>query len=139
MLPVLTLVLITHVTDPLPALCLHLTSHPSLPLLPAPPLANLSLTSSPRLPLPHPLHLPSCLSTCHTPPPRALYAVLLTPGPRSSSGRAPQFMSLLFKALKADVSAKRVAAFVKRLLQVGGVGWRGVAWRGVSVLMAASA
>jgi hypothetical protein len=48
-------------------------------------------------------------------------------------------MSLLFKALKADVSAKRVAAFVKRLLQVGGVGWRGVAWRGVSVLMAASA
>lgn len=65
--------------------------------------------------------------------------MLLTPGPRSSSGRAPQFMSLLFKALKADVSAKRVAAFVKRLLQVGGVGWRGVAWRGVSVLMAASA
>ena len=28
------------------------------------------------------------------------------------------FLSLLFKAMKADVSTKRVAAFVKRLLQV---------------------
>ena len=28
------------------------------------------------------------------------------------------FLSLLFKAMKGDVSAKRVAAFAKRLLQV---------------------
>ena len=49
---------------------------------------------------------------------RALYAVLLQEGPRASGVRAPQFLSLLFKAMKADVSVKRVAAFCKRLLQV---------------------
>eukprot|EP00878_Enallax_costatus_P023419 GHUV01024910.1.p1 GENE.GHUV01024910.1~~GHUV01024910.1.p1 ORF type:complete len:221 (+),score=30.96 GHUV01024910.1:653-1315(+) len=32
--------------------------------------------------------------------------------------RAPQFMSLLVKAMRSDVSIKRVAAFCKRLLQV---------------------
>lgn len=32
--------------------------------------------------------------------------------------RAPQFMSLLVKAMRSDVSIKRVAAFAKRLLQV---------------------
>ncbi len=49
---------------------------------------------------------------------RALYAVLLTPGPVASGGRASMFLSLLFKAMKADVSARRCAAFAKRLLQV---------------------
>uniref|UniRef100_A0A383VK77 CCAAT-binding factor domain-containing protein n=1 Tax=Tetradesmus obliquus TaxID=3088 RepID=A0A383VK77_TETOB len=50
---------------------------------------------------------------------RALYAVLLAEGARGAAGaRAPQFMSLLVKAMKADVSVKRVAAFAKRLLQV---------------------
>ena len=33
-------------------------------------------------------------------------------------GKSPMFLSLLFKAMKGDVSAKRVAAFAKRLLQV---------------------
>jgi ribosome biogenesis protein MAK21 len=37
----------------------------------------------------------------------------------AAGARAPQFMSLLVKAMKADVSVKRVAAFAKRLLQVG--------------------
>jgi hypothetical protein len=31
--------------------------------------------------------------------------------------RAPQFLALLLKSMKGDVSAKRVAAFAKRLLQ----------------------
>jgi hypothetical protein len=35
--------------------------------------------------------------------------------------RAPQFLSLLVKAMRTDVSVKRVAAFAKRLLQVGKV------------------
>jgi hypothetical protein len=35
-----------------------------------------------------------------------------------AGARAPQFMALLVKAMKADVSVKRVAAFAKRLLQV---------------------
>lgn len=34
------------------------------------------------------------------------------------SGKSPMFLSLLFKAMKGDVSTKRVAAFAKRLLQV---------------------
>jgi hypothetical protein len=47
---------------------------------------------------------------------RALYAALLTPSlPRSAS--AALFLSLLFRALKADVNPKRAAATVKRLLQ----------------------
>ena len=48
---------------------------------------------------------------------RALYAVLLHPEV-ARSGKSPMFLSLLFKAMKADVSTKRVAAFAKRLLQV---------------------
>ena len=48
---------------------------------------------------------------------RALYAVLLHPEV-ARSGKSPMFLSLLFKAMKADVSTKRVAAFVKRLLQI---------------------
>jgi ribosome biogenesis protein MAK21 len=48
---------------------------------------------------------------------RALYAVLASPElPRST--KAPMFLSLLFKALKADASPKRAAAFAKRVLQV---------------------
>jgi len=34
------------------------------------------------------------------------------------SGKSPMLLSLLFKAMKGDVSTKRVAAFAKRLLQV---------------------
>lgn len=48
---------------------------------------------------------------------RALYAVLGSPELYRST-KAPMFLSLLFKAIKADVSAKRTAAFAKRLLQV---------------------
>ena len=48
---------------------------------------------------------------------RALYAALLAEGARAG-GKAPQFLALLFKAMKADPSAKRCAAFAKRLLQV---------------------
>jgi ribosome biogenesis protein MAK21 len=47
----------------------------------------------------------------------ALYASLLHQDfPRSTS--VPQFLSLLIQAMKADVSGRRVAAFLKRLLQV---------------------
>jgi hypothetical protein len=62
---------------------------------------------------------------------RALYAVLLTPGPVASGSRSSMFLSLLFKAMKADVSAKRCAAFAKRLLQVGR---RGRGLEGLAVL-----
>ncbi len=48
---------------------------------------------------------------------RALYAVLLHPEV-ARSGKSPMLLSLLFKAMKGDVSTKRVAAFAKRLLQV---------------------
>jgi ribosome biogenesis protein MAK21 len=48
---------------------------------------------------------------------RALYAVLASPE-LTKSTKAPMFLALLFKALKQDVSPKRVAAFAKRLLQV---------------------
>lgn len=48
---------------------------------------------------------------------RALYATLLAPELPGST-RAAMFLSLLFRALKADVSGRRVAAFLKRLLQV---------------------
>lgn len=48
---------------------------------------------------------------------RALYASLLSPElPRSTKG--PMFLSLLYKAVGTDVSPRRVAAFIKRLLQV---------------------
>lgn len=39
--------------------------------------------------------------------------------PALSGVRAPQFLSLMVKAMKADASIKRLAAFAKRLLQVG--------------------
>ena len=48
---------------------------------------------------------------------RALYAVLLH-SEAAKSGKSPMFLSLVFKAMKGDVSNKRVAAFAKRLLQV---------------------
>ena len=48
---------------------------------------------------------------------RALYAVLLHPEV-ARSGKSALFLSLVFKAMKADVSSRRVAAFAKRLLQV---------------------
>lgn len=48
---------------------------------------------------------------------RALYAVMLSPEVGRGS-KAPMFLSLLFKAMRADVSPKRACAFVKRLLQV---------------------
>ncbi|KAI7841479.1 hypothetical protein COHA_004873 [Chlorella ohadii] len=48
---------------------------------------------------------------------RALYAVLGSPELYRST-KSPMFLSLLFKAIKADVSAKRTAAFAKRMLQV---------------------
>jgi ribosome biogenesis protein MAK21 len=50
-------------------------------------------------------------------PRRALYATLLAPELPGST-KAAMFLSLLFRALKADVSGRRVAAFLKRLLQV---------------------
>mmetsp|Transcript_25238 Transcript_25238/g.68591 ORF Transcript_25238/g.68591 Transcript_25238/m.68591 type:complete len:769 (+) Transcript_25238:1389-3695(+) len=48
---------------------------------------------------------------------RALYAVLSSDGPATSS-KAPMFLALLYKAMRVDVSPKRAAAFAKRLLQV---------------------
>jgi len=58
---------------------------------------------------------------------RALYAVMGAGGDGpTASARAPMFLALLYKAMKADVSAARAAAFAKRLLQVAcasGAGW----------------
>lgn len=48
---------------------------------------------------------------------RALYAALDREGP-TTSARAPMFLALVFKAMKDDVSLKRLAAFSKRLLQL---------------------
>lgn len=48
---------------------------------------------------------------------RTLYESLLDPRLCSSSKQI-MYLNLLFKSLKADVNAKRVQAFVKRLLQV---------------------
>lgn len=48
---------------------------------------------------------------------RALYKVMQSPE-LGRTNKAPMFLSLLFKAMRADVSPKRVCAFVKRLLQV---------------------
>eukprot|EP00271_Cylindrocystis_brebissonii_P018274 TRINITY_DN50_c2_g1_i1.p1 TRINITY_DN50_c2_g1~~TRINITY_DN50_c2_g1_i1.p1 ORF type:complete len:923 (+),score=335.80 TRINITY_DN50_c2_g1_i1:103-2769(+) len=48
---------------------------------------------------------------------RALFAVLLSPALARSS-KAAMFLGLLVKALKADLDGRRIAAFVKRLLQV---------------------
>ncbi|CAL8467747.1 g7285 [Coccomyxa elongata] len=48
---------------------------------------------------------------------RALYEVMLSPEV-GRTNKAPMFLSLLFRAMRADVSSKRVCAFVKRLLQV---------------------
>ncbi|KAL4421400.1 hypothetical protein ABPG75_010691 [Micractinium tetrahymenae] len=48
---------------------------------------------------------------------RALYSVLGSPELFRST-KAPLFLSLLFKALKADVSSRRAAAFAKRMLQL---------------------
>ena len=52
---------------------------------------------------------------------RSLYSRLADPtAPRSA--RAPQFLSLVYRAARADPSPPRVAAFVKRLLQSAAVG-----------------
>ena len=48
---------------------------------------------------------------------RALYSVLLSPD-FVRSNKAPLFLSLLFKSLKADVNKVRVATFLNRLMQV---------------------
>jgi ribosome biogenesis protein MAK21 len=57
---------------------------------------------------------------------RALYAVLSSPElPRST--KAPLLLGLVFRALKADVSPPRVAAFAKRLLQAAAGGPPGFA------------
>ncbi|KAI3423892.1 hypothetical protein D9Q98_009726 [Chlorella vulgaris] len=48
---------------------------------------------------------------------RALYAAMSSSELHRST-KGPMFLSLLFKALKADVSSRRSAAFAKRLLQV---------------------
>ena len=48
---------------------------------------------------------------------RALYAVLAS-GDVAHTNKAAMFLSLLFKAMQADISNARVCAFVKRLLQV---------------------
>ena len=49
---------------------------------------------------------------------RALYSVLLN-GEILKSNKAPLFLSLLFKSLKADVNKVRVATFLNRLMQIG--------------------
>lgn len=46
----------------------------------------------------------------------ALYSVLLRPALESSS-TLPMLFGLLYQALSADVSLRRIAAFVKRMLQ----------------------
>lgn len=48
---------------------------------------------------------------------RTLYESLLDPRLITSSKHA-LFLNLLFRALRADINAKRVKAFVKRLLQI---------------------
>lgn len=48
---------------------------------------------------------------------RALYELLLSAGV-GHTNKTAMFLSLVFKAMQADVSTKRVCAFVKRLLQV---------------------
>ena len=48
---------------------------------------------------------------------RALYAVLAS-GDVAHTNKAAMFLSLLFKAMQADISNARICAFVKRLLQV---------------------
>jgi len=51
---------------------------------------------------------------------RTLYESLLDPRLLTSS-KQTMFLNLLFKALKSDISRKRVTAFIKRLLQVVGL------------------
>ncbi|KAH7422635.1 hypothetical protein KP509_12G018100 [Ceratopteris richardii] len=48
---------------------------------------------------------------------RTLYAVLLSPG-LSKSSKMEMFLGLVFKAVKSDLNLKRIAAIVKRLMQV---------------------
>ena len=48
---------------------------------------------------------------------RALYGVLLAPDVAKST-KSAMFLSLLYKAMKADISDKRIIAFIKRILQV---------------------
>ena len=47
---------------------------------------------------------------------RALYGVLLSPE-LAANKATPMFLSLLYKAVRADPAARRAAAFAKRLLQ----------------------
>ena len=51
---------------------------------------------------------------------RTLYESLLDPRLATSSKQA-LYLNLLFKALKSDVNARRVKAFVKRIIQVLGL------------------
>jgi len=51
---------------------------------------------------------------------RALYASLVDPRLATSSKQA-MYLNLLFKAVKADRNHARVAAFVKRIVQVLGI------------------
>ena len=51
---------------------------------------------------------------------RALYASLVDPRLATSSKQA-MYLNLLFKAIKSDKNHERVAAFVKRVVQVLGV------------------
>jgi len=53
-----------------------------------------------------------CAGTC-----RALYGMLLHPD-LARSNKTGMFLSLLYKAMKADISNHRILAFIKRLLQV---------------------
>jgi ribosome biogenesis protein MAK21 len=48
---------------------------------------------------------------------RALYGMLLAPD-LAKSNKSAMFLSLLYKAMKADISNNRILAFIKRLLQV---------------------
>jgi len=48
---------------------------------------------------------------------RALYGMLLAPD-LAKSNKSAMFLSLLYKAMKADISDNRILAFIKRLLQV---------------------
>ena len=48
---------------------------------------------------------------------RALYGMLLHPE-LARSNKSSMFLSLIYKAVMADVSSQRIVAFIKRLLQV---------------------
>lgn len=65
---------------------------------------------------------------------RALYGMMLSPDV-ARSNKSSMFLSLLFKAMKVDVSDKRILAFMKRLLQVCDISSLRVAATSASRLM----